>query len=159
MKYKSLNKETGLLEDIDEVRHLATDMGEFLLVLLSHPILKLVLSPGELAELLVLTALKVGQVKFTTQADQMRTVGRLSGISAAAIESVVREFNLSEEFPGSDERSAQITYDMLPQLDPQDPIVKSSPVLQSALQEQTKAKTPLDPSIERFLSRLMDKES
>ena len=154
MKYKSLNKETGLLEDIDEVRHLATDMGEFLLMLLSHPILELVLSPGELAEMLVLTVLKVGQVKFTTQADQTRKVGRLYGTSAADIESVVRDFNLSEEFPGSDERSAQITSDMLPQLDPQDPMVKSSPVLQSALQAQIKARTPLDPGIEKFLSGL-----
>jgi hypothetical protein len=134
-RYHSMNRETGMLEDIEEVRELVVTMTEALELVLSHPLVSLSIPYGMKLDLISMLTGARSLVRFTTQANLLREIAKATGQYDQEIEDTIRDLHLSETVPAthpeaSDERPN------LPPLDPEDPEVKSSRVLSHIAKER-----------------------
>jgi hypothetical protein len=158
---RSLDEETGLLMDIDEVREAAGRLVDLVKLLAKLPMFDLFITmslpEGMRFDIAVMVASWQSMFIPTSQADSLRTTGVLLGVDPVAVEVLIRDNNLSETLPMSHPNTPDPFQAIL---DPNDPHVKASIVLSAIAKDQAKPKEMVDlpESIQKFLDELKSKE-
>jgi hypothetical protein len=129
----SLNKETGLLEDIDQVRGVAVHLGTIVRKLLSMPWNTLLMPQGVMIDLAVVTSSMQSMVQFTTYADSLRDLGQMLGMSEMEIEASVHAVGASEVLPSTHPSLPELPPPSVDGFDLSNPLVQDSVVLQQLL--------------------------
>lgn len=100
-EYKSLNKETGLIEDIDEVREAGIRMSEIIYAMMAEPLMALIMPP-DIAFLLAAAAVtNESHMRPMSQAELVRKLASLSGgpLAPMVAEMQIQRNHLSETLP------------------------------------------------------------
>jgi hypothetical protein len=156
----SYNEETGMLEDIEEVRRVGVSLAHFIERMLLHPVLQILLPASVLVDNATMAVAMESMLRPMSQAEFSRLLGGLLHLSEEEIEEQVRKYGLSEVYPMSHPLAAKVEE---PTLDPNDPFVKQSSVLSEIADAQAKQPAPPEPHIELptnmedFLKGLWDK--
>lgn len=159
--FDSLNKETGMLDGIEEVRELALTLSELAMRMLMSPAVLSLFSVPMLSDLRVFLILCDALLEPTTQYALFRRLGLLSGLQGVQIEQLADEFHLSHEYPTT-HPIAQAAWEHVPDIQPDD---AQSPVLRQLLREQQRwkregggkqeASAPLFGGVEDFLDSVL----
>lgn len=156
--FNSLNKETGLLEDIGEVRELAIGLAEFIIMMVNHQVLSIFIPEIARLDAIALAVTAESMLRQTSQAEYLRNFGRATGDGKEFVEDQIRLQNLSETLP--------MTHPDAPHpapLDINDPAVMQMIFAEIARQRGVKmppvSPTPeehveLPPNLENFLKSL-----
>lgn len=161
--FRSINNETGLLEDIEEVRELGLGLVGLLKQILRHPVIRLLMSPGEFIDDVSFTVMCESLLTIMSQAEFVRRTAGAAGFDPLTVEREIRDSGLSETLPRSHPDAPKPA---LPPLDPNDPLVKDSIYLSEiarhpewlATSGSKAEKVELSPEMEKFLLDLLRKE-
>ena len=160
-QFKSLNKETGLLEDIDETRVVGLAMVHTLQNLLMSPMVRLTTPPGVFIDMVLMAVLSEARLRVLPEADMVRLLSGLLGAGPLEVEDQIREFHLSEKLPPTHPDAVTQNTDFGP-LDPENPIVKNSKALQRMMasdkQQKKEPRVELPPTLEAFLKELQQED-
>lgn len=159
-EFKSLNKETGMLEDIDEVRRVGVILVNILHRLLLSPSIRLTMSPGMFLDMVTTVIFSESLFHTLSEADAMRLASGLLGLGPLEMEEQIRELGLSEKLPPTHPDAASHKMPLDP-LDPDNPLVRDSEVLRRSLErrkekdsEKKAERVELPPTLEAFLKEL-----
>ena len=164
---RSLNPETGMLEDIDEVRQAGLDLADLILFLVQHPLVRMLLPPGMIFDVVAVAANHRAYFTKTSQAQLMRSIGAAFRANPLETELQIRLHGLSEELPITHPDAAKMP--PLPPMSQDNPLVQGSVFLPDMLrqqeerqkQEQEQQKPPehveLPADLEEFLKSLSDR--
>src|SRR5258708_89616 len=100
-RWKSLNFETGMVEDLEDARTLILKLAQLLADLLTHPMIDFLMPEGIRMDYALLTVGARSMAEFTSEADFMRSVAVLSGQGREAGELIVLMSGLSETLPST----------------------------------------------------------
>lgn len=144
--YSSINTETGLLEDIDELRDVARRLVLFIKVIANMGLLDFAFSKPALFDIAASIAMMESMTVETTQANFQRTLGLIMGASPTYVEEVIRKNNLSEEYPPMHPKATPVDVSQV-KLDPNDPSVQDSKLLQNLVEYlgEVQGGTPVQP--------------
>ena len=157
--FHSINRVTGMLQDIEEVREVGLGLATILKDMLSHPFMRIIMPPGLLLDSASYAVMCEGLLQTRSQASFVRETSRLLGENPLKVEYEISKAGLSEELPST---HPDAPHPVLPPLDPNDPSVQSSWFLSQiarhpewlTVPEQTK----LSPDLENFIRDLLDEE-
>lgn len=161
--FRSLNRETGMLEGIEDVRRVVLRLLIELEVMLQHPVILMLLPPGTLVDMASLVVSARSVVQPMSQAEFLRRLGQLMGAPTSEIEELIRESGVSETLPMTHPDSTSLPAGLTP-LDPNDPVVKSSMILSEVAKAENdrarekQGRVDLPPTIEDFLRGLMKED-
>ncbi len=142
--FHSVDRVTGMLQDIEEVREVGLGLATILKDMLSHPFMRIIMPPGLL--------------QTRSQASFVRETSRLLGENPLKVEYEISKAGLSEELPSTHPDAPRPN---LPPLDPNDPSVQSSWFLTQIAQHPewlTVEKTQLSPKLEQTIRDLLDRK-
>ncbi|SRR5713101_110551 len=159
--YKSLNLETGLLEDIDEVRQVGLVLSSLFKKILTNPVFSLIVSVGMRVDLATIVASSEVMLRPTSQAAYMRQLLMLTyGVLTTEMEEAIRAVGYSETLPTTHPDAPQPDVSV----DPNSPEVEGSQFLQKLLKDgaikaekKEEPKTDLPKSLDDFLDGLANR--
>lgn len=159
---KSFNLETGMVEDIEEVRILAVNIIDGFLRTLLLPIVQATTDPGTLFDLAFSLILVRSSMKFTSQAQLYREMAGLFGQTPAQTEEEIRRYNMSEEFAYTSSNATPVNIDHQAIADSlrNGRLFQSSTLIQQVVREAESAPSNvhLSSEIESFLQSLQKHE-
>lgn len=146
-EFVSLNRETGMLEDPDEIRRAALTALITIKKLLSNPLMALVIPIGVRLDVASLLVMVESFLRPTSQAAYLRQLALLSyGYIDARFDEQIREMGYSETLPTT---HPDAPHPIPPPMDPNSPEVKGSLVLQDILRrEQSRTAQPQEPKVD-----------
>ena len=159
-EFKSLNKETGMLEDIDEVRKVGVMLAGILQTVLLSPFVRLTMPPGMYLDTVTTAILGESLLRTISEADAVRLLSGLLGSGPLEAEAQIRRFGLSEKLPPTHPNSIT-NQTQFPPLDPNDQLVKDSEMLQRVIElskEKHDERVELPASVENFLKELQQED-
>jgi hypothetical protein len=167
-QFQSLNEETGLLEDKEEIRLAAAQVADILQTILKNPMIQLFTGFGLLLDTASFAVSMESMFRPMSQAEYYERLGDAMGIDPVTMRLEIAAKGLSRTLPITHPQAPTMN---LPPLDPNNPLVRSSSVLsaiakeerkpkESTRQEQTKPEERVDlpDNLEGFLRDLMNKE-
>lgn len=166
MTFNSLNEQTGLLEDIKEVREQGLFLADLIFSIMAHPAVKMFFPRGARLDMLTFASQTASFLTPTSQADMLRLLGMAAGIDPLEIEFKIMHYGLSEMLPATHPDAPNPPTEPI---DTNDPLVRGSYILgkMAELQAKEAAQTNqltespnnLSKEIERLLRELEGKSS
>lgn len=159
---ESLDAETGMLTDIDAIRELGLRIARLAKSLLVLPTTAMLFDRGTVLDMAVAIVNTESLLHVMSQAGYYRRLGELLGADPWQVEGSIHLLGLSEVLPWTHPDAPVPTQET--QINPNDPRVRQSVVLQQIVQAQAeqvqaepKPQEPpieLPPSIDEFLKSL-----
>jgi hypothetical protein len=112
----SLDLETGLLTDIDEVRAMADRLAVILQSIIADPlvVLELMLSPGLKIDIVMAVATGRSMLSVTSQAAFIRNMGQMLGNNPVDMEMAIKNIGVSETLPSTHPDAPQLSLPTAP---------------------------------------------
>src|SRR6266851_1203927 len=132
-RWKSLNFETVMVEDVEDARTLILKLAQLLAGLLMHPMIGFLMPEGVRMDYALLTVGARSMAQFISEADFMRSVAVLSGQGREAGELIVLMSRLSETLPST---HPSIERHALSEVDIADMTPMGSEILDSILKQE-----------------------
>ena len=142
--FNSLNRDTGLIEDINEVRELGIGLANFIIMMVNHPLLQFFIPEGAKLDAIALAVSSKSMMMPMSQADYMRALGNAAGERKEFIEFQIRAQHLSEVLPTTHPDAPKTN---LPPLDPNDPVVRESIILSELAKHDERDKQRMTPPL------------
>ena len=158
-KFRSRNDETGMLEDIDEVRRVGVTLAGILQSILLSPILQLSMPPGLFLDVVTMVIQAETMLHTVSEADTLRLLSGLLGKGPLEVEAQIRLLGLSEKLPVTHPDAATHKVKTEP-IAPNSPIVRDSEVLRGVYElqrrerEKEEPRVELPPTLEAFLKEI-----
>lgn len=147
--YKSLNEETGMIEDINEVRDLSLRIIKSYRHILSSPIVQLATPYSMQIDLVTMLASAESMIRHMSQADYLRIVGTGLGATPSATEEYIKLLGASETLALTHPDAPRPDIDEEMAIDPNDPLFKGSYVVEqiAEMHEDRKKQEPTQPKV------------
>ncbi len=164
-EFRSYDDQTGMLQDIDEVREAGVRLAWIIKRMLTHPVLSMLIPRGLVIDTATYVLSIESMLRHMPQAEYYRLLASTIGIPSGEIEVEIKKYGISEVYPMSHPNATILN---LPPLDPNDPFIKQSAVLSAIAEMQAKDPTfgkkalpkeetiALSPELEAFLGSLTE---
>src|SRR5258707_5770863 len=100
-QFHSIDRVTGMLQDIEEVREVGLGLAVILKDMLSHPFMRIIMPPGLLLDSASYAVMCEGLLQTRSQASFVRETSRLLGENSLKVEYEISKAGLSEELPST----------------------------------------------------------
>lgn len=104
-EFHSYDPETGVLQDIEEIRTLGLALVELLSGMLANPVVQMSLPMSLLGRCAGACASSISALRQTSQAEHYRIIARIIGLSEKDARDATREFGLSETYPNQHKKA------------------------------------------------------
>jgi hypothetical protein len=162
-EYHSVNDKTGMLEDIEEIRDAGAKVADILQTIIKHPLFQVFTDFGLLFDTASFAVSAESMFRPMSQAEYYQKLGEAVGIDPLVVAREIAAGGLSDTLPPSHPEAPKMD---APQLDPNDPVVKSSAILSYIANErgkdvkpEEKVELPLPEGLESFLRDLLSKDT